>query len=54
MEPTVLDASQIVKIVTDIGFPSAVTLFLLLNVQKRLDRLDQTITELIKKIQEIK
>jgi hypothetical protein len=54
MQTTVLDASQIIKIVTDLGFPIAVTFFLLLNVQKRLDRLDQTITELIKKIQEIK
>ncbi|WP_156410849.1 YvrJ family protein [Paenibacillus sp. Soil787] len=50
MDTTILDASQIVKIVTDLGFPISVTFFVLLNVQKRLDRIELVITELIKKI----
>ncbi|UUZ82883.1 YvrJ family protein [Paenibacillus sp. P26] len=54
MDSYSLDAGQMIGLITDIGFPIAVTMFLLLNVQKRLDRLDQTITELIKKIQDLK
>lgn len=50
METNFLDANQIIKMVTDLGFPISVTFFVLLNVQKRLDRIDLTIIELVKKI----
>ncbi|WP_159888571.1 YvrJ family protein [Paenibacillus puerhi] len=49
-----MESTALIKFISDIGFPIAVTMFLLINVQKRLDKLDQTITELIKKIQDFK
>ncbi|EJP6472368.1 YvrJ family protein [Clostridium sp. FAM 1755] len=41
---------QLIKIVSDVGFPIAVSLYLLLRIEKKLDEITKTLTSLDKTI----